>query len=116
MTTATEPRLEWNPETENYEAPYDSSHTLVVSGIDWAQEHLDRAKALFREKHPELERSEIDDAFANGGKESDDCLDAATEELLDPFPWTTFAVEVDEHGERTDGHNFEYSAWIKPND
>lgn len=110
-------KLTWNHNAQAYEAPYDETHTLYVSGDAWAEERTDRAHNLLAEKHPAMSLDEIIEYASEHNEDADveTCFNQAENELLDPQPWTTWAVPVDREGNRTDGESFHYTAWIEEN-
>lgn len=106
-------QLKWNG--TNYECEYGDGRTLYVSGDDWGEARMDRARELFKGKHPELTEDQAIELLSEGTPEGDACFDQATKENLDPFEWGLDAVQVDADGEPLDpkDRDTHLSAWIQ---
>lgn len=107
--------LTWNNNRNAYETPYGDNRTLFVDGDAFAEARREAALDYLAEKHPELDEKTLKE-FADEHYEDDDvaaCFDKAENELMAPDIWANVAVEVNEHGERTDGQVFDYDAWIE---
>lgn len=108
-------KLVWNNDRCAYQAPDDENHTLYVDGDDFSESVRDRARELFAAKHPEMSEDEVIESLSDATEEGDTCVDQATEENLDPFLWSEWAVPMDKEGNRTDGQSYHISAWIEEN-
>lgn len=86
--------LTWNG--SDYCYAYGDGRTLYVGGDDFAEEKLDRARMVFYEKHPELDRNTDEgfDAFAESS-ESNEILDEVFDDLTKVSEWEDNAVELE---------------------
>lgn len=108
--------LIWNG-TE-YECPYGDGRTLYVKADAWAEAQLERAQELLAEQYPDLSQQALEDLLDAETliPEADICLNKAHNELIDPFPWLSCAIEVDHDGfplNPEEGTSNDLSAWIQ---